>query len=105
MIRLAMLSLCWSVSRPISFPLGAALFNSGGYVCVMAVSLLLFLIAAALGLGKLWNFQEKIGKHQVKLVGECCNITFYEKPVTSSSSILLPTPGNISCFSDPCGHI
>ena len=81
---MAMLSLCWSVSRPISFPLGAALFNSGGYVCVMAVSLLLFLIAAALGLGKLWNFQEKIGKHQVKFVGECSNLTSNEKLVKRS---------------------
>ena len=70
MIRLAMLSLCWSVSRPISFPLGAALFNSGGYVCVMAASLLLFLVAAGLGLWKLWSFQEKIGKNKVKFAGE-----------------------------------
>ena len=105
MFRLAVMGFMWDLSTPIALPLSAWLYNSGGYVCVMAVSLLLFLIAAALGLGKLWNFQEKIGKHQVKLVGECCNITFYEKPVTSSSSILLPTPGNISCFSDPCGHI
>jgi len=70
MIRLAMLSLCWSVSRPISFPLGAALFNSGGYVCVMAASLLLFIVAAGLGLWKLWSFEEKIGKNKVKLVRE-----------------------------------
>ena len=70
MIRLAMLSLCWSVSRPISFPLGAALFNSGGYVCVMSVSLLLFIVAAGLGLWKLWNFQEKIGNNKVMFAGQ-----------------------------------
>ena len=69
MIRLSVLSFCWSVSRPISFPLGAALFNSGGYICVMATSLLLFLIAAILGLWKLWNFEEKIGKNKVKFLG------------------------------------
>ena len=69
MIRLAVLSLCWSVSRPISFPLGAALFNSGGYVCVMSTSLLLFCIAALLGLWKLWSFEEKIGKQKVDFLG------------------------------------
>ena len=37
MIRLGVVSLCWSISQPISYPLGSWLFDSGGYVCVFYV--------------------------------------------------------------------
>lgn len=61
-MRLAALSLCWAISKPISYPLGAFLFDSGGYICVFGTSLLLFLLASCFGLYKLWGFEEKIKK-------------------------------------------
>ena len=60
-IRLAVLSFCWHFSKPISLPLGAWLFNSGGYECVMGTSLLLNIIASFLGLFRLWGFKENLG--------------------------------------------
>ena len=62
-MRLAALSLCWAISRPISYPLGAFLFDSGGYVCVFGTSLLLFALASCFGLYKLWGFEEKIKRN------------------------------------------
>ena len=59
MVRLAVMGFMWDVSTPISLPLSAWLYNSGGYVCVMATSLLLYVIACLLGLLRLWNFKEK----------------------------------------------
>ena len=58
MIRLAAMGFMWDLSTPIALPLSAWLFNTGGYVCVMGSSVLLYLIACLLGLIKLWNFQE-----------------------------------------------
>ena len=59
-MRLAALSLCWAISKPISYPLGAFLFDSGGYICVFGSSLLIFSLASCFGLYKLWGFEEKI---------------------------------------------
>ena len=64
MIRLGVVSLCWSISQPISYPLGSWLFDSGGYVCVFSVSLLLFVVSSLLGLWALWGFKEKIEKKE-----------------------------------------
>ena len=58
MIRLAVMGFMWDLSTPIALPLSAWLFNTGGYVCVMGSSVLLYLIACLLGLIKLWNFKE-----------------------------------------------
>ena len=63
-IRMAVLSFCWQVSRPISLPIGAWLYDSGGYVCVMGTSLLLLVVASLLGLYKLWGFKENIEKKE-----------------------------------------
>ena len=61
MVRLAVMGFMWDVSTPIALPLSAWLYNSGGYVTVMAVSLVLYVIACLLGLLRLWNFKEKNG--------------------------------------------
>ena len=58
MIRLAVMGFMWDVSTPIALPLSAWLFNTGGYVCVMATSLGLYVLACLLGLLRLWNFKE-----------------------------------------------
>ena len=60
MLRLAMLGFCWDVSYLVSMPLGAYLYNSGSYVCVLGTSLLLYAIACSLGTYRLWGFKEKI---------------------------------------------
>ena len=59
MVRLAVMGFMWDVSTPIALPLSAWLYNSGGDVRVMAVSLVLYVIACLLGLLRLWNFKEK----------------------------------------------
>ena len=69
MIRLAALGFVWDVSYFISLPLGAWLYNSGSYVCVLGTSLLLYCIACLLGIMRLWNFKEKITKTQLSFKG------------------------------------
>ena len=59
MIRISIVSFCWQFARPISYPIGSWLYGAGGYVCVFGTSLLLYIIAALLGLYKLWNFPEQ----------------------------------------------
>ena len=58
MFRLAVIGFMWDLSTPIALPVSAWLYNSGGYVCVMATSLILFIIACIIGLFRLWNFKE-----------------------------------------------
>ena len=41
MVRIGLASFSWQVARPISYPLGALLYDSGGYVRVFAASLIL----------------------------------------------------------------
>ena len=71
MIRLAALGFVWDVSYFISLPMGAWLYNSGSYVCVLATSLLLYCMACILGIIRLWGFKEKINKTHLTLKG--CN--------------------------------
>ena len=67
MLRLAMLGFCWDVSYLVSMPLGAYLYNSGSYVCVLGTSLLLYAIACSLGTYRLWGFKEKIIKSSMTI--------------------------------------
>ena len=69
MIRLAALGFVWDLSYFVSLPLGAWLFNSGGYVCVLATSLALYIIACCLGLVRLWGFKERIHKTDLTIKG------------------------------------
>ena len=59
MVRIGLASFSWQVARPISYPLGALLYDSGGYVRVFAASLILYIVACLLGLYALWGFREK----------------------------------------------
>ena len=59
MVRIGLASFSWQVARPISYPLGALLYDSGGYTRVFAASLILYSVACLLGLYALWGFREK----------------------------------------------
>ena len=59
MVRIGLASFSWQVARPISYPLGALLYDSGGYTRVFASSLALYIVACLLGLYALWGFREK----------------------------------------------
>ena len=66
---LAVQGMIWDLSYTLSLPLGAWLFNSGGYVCVLGTSLALYVSACGLGLVRLWGFQEKINRTDLALKG------------------------------------
>ena len=87
MIRLAALGFVWDVSYFISLPLGAWLYNSGGYVCVLGTSLTLYCIACILGIIRLWGFQEKITKTQLTFKG--CKT--FPQNITNTSQHYLQT--------------
>ena len=74
MIRLAVMGFMYDVSTPIALPLSAWLFNSGGYVCVMATSLAFYVIACLLGLIRLWNFKENKKSSGATIWGEARTI-------------------------------
>ena len=69
MIRLAALGFVWDLSYLVSLPLGAWLFNSGSYVCVLGTSLGLFVIACILGVVRLKGFREKINQSDMAFRG------------------------------------
>ena len=59
-MRMAILSFSYHMTVPISAPVGAWLYNFGGYVCVFGASLGVISIAYIYMLLRLWNFEEKI---------------------------------------------
>ena len=67
--RLGFLGFVWDISYTVSLPLGAWFFNSGSYVCVFGVSLLLYVTASLLALVRLWGFKEKINSADLTLKG------------------------------------
>ena len=69
MIRLAALGFVWDLSYFVSLPLGAWLYNSGSYVCVLATSLILYCLACLLGMIRLWSFKEKMIKTHLTFKG------------------------------------
>ena len=69
MIRIGLCSFSWQVARPLSYPIGAWLFDSGGYVRVFSASLILYVIASIIGVISLWNFREKKQKQSTTLSG------------------------------------
>ena len=69
MIRIGLCSFSWQVARPLSYPIGAWLFDSGGYVRVFSASLILYVIASIIGVISLWNFKEKKQKQSTTLSG------------------------------------
>ena len=69
MIMLAVLGIVWDLSYTVSLPLGAWLYNSGGYICVFGVSLGLYLLACLLALVRLWGFKEKRNSEDLTLKG------------------------------------
>ena len=82
MIRLAVMGFMYDVSTPIALPLSAWLFNSGGYVCVMATSLAFYVIACLLGLIRLWNFKENKKSSGATIWGEARTIlTHFSQPI------------------------
>ena len=76
MIRMGAIMFCWSVSQPISFPLGSLLFDSGGYICVFSASLLLFVVASLLGLYALWGFKERMEPKDTNIKGYTNRIVY-----------------------------
>jgi hypothetical protein len=48
---------CTVCSKPVATYLGGYLYSQGSYVCVYSTSLLLYVLAAAAGLARLYNFQ------------------------------------------------
>ena len=62
LIRLGMMGFMWDLSYLVALPVGAWLFNSGSYICVLSTALLLYVVACVLGVIRLWGFQENINK-------------------------------------------
>ena len=69
MLRLGILGFMWDISYFVSLPLGAWLFNSGSYVCVLGTSLVLYILASLTMLIRLWGFPEKINQANMSFKG------------------------------------
>ena len=65
MIRIGLCSFSWQVARPLSYPIGAWLFDSGGYVRVFSASLILYVVASIIGVISLRDFKENKPKHSM----------------------------------------
>ena len=69
LIRLAVLGFFWDMSYLVSLPIGAFLFSSGSYVCVLGTSVTLYSLACVLGAWRLWGFEEKLKKSEMSIKG------------------------------------
>ena len=67
MVRLGVVGFTSDISYLVSVPLGAFLFDSGSYICVLGTSVLLYATACALGTWRLWGFREKIMESNMTL--------------------------------------
>ena len=70
---MAVMGYMWELAAFIGLPLGAWLFNSGGYVLVFGFGLALYVTACVFGLLRLWKFEEIIHQKDLSLKG----LTFY----------------------------
>ena len=59
-MRMAILSFSYHMTVPISAPVGAWIYDAGGYVSVFGASLGVISVAYIYMLLRLWNFEEKI---------------------------------------------
>jgi len=57
-LRLGAVSACYKIARPIATVLGGILFESGGYVLVLGVSVSFYSLAWICGAARLWGFKE-----------------------------------------------
>ena len=65
--RIAIVGYMWELGAFVGLPLGAWLFNTGGYILVFGMGFAIYLIACILGLNTLWGFKEKLNRDQKSL--------------------------------------
>ena len=65
-----MIGYMWDLSYFMATPIGAWLFNTGGYNLVFGIGVCLYAIACLLGLVRLWGFEEKISKSDLSFTGK-----------------------------------
>ena len=65
----------WDLAYFIAMPLGAWLYNTGGYVLNFGTAVIIYAFACFIGLVKLRGFKEKIKKHDLTLKGKSINLT------------------------------
>jgi len=90
MLRLGILGFMWDISYFVSLPLGAWLFNSGSYVCVLGTSLVLYILASLTMLIRLWGFPEKINQANMSFK----ELVSYRNVTDSFKATFKKRPGN-----------
>ncbi|XP_023322692.1 uncharacterized protein LOC111697052 isoform X2 [Eurytemora carolleeae] len=97
-LRMGILNFSWAVSKPIASGVGGLLYSNGGFVCVFAASLLLFILGALFGIIKLYNFKEKISRtgriscskiFTPRHIGDAVKTTFKKRPNNKRMYILM----------------
>ena len=73
-IRLQAMGIMWDLSYFVALPLGAFLYNSGGFVGVFGTAVALNVVACILGFVRLRNFKENIKKSDMNIKGKAFNI-------------------------------
>ena len=69
MIRIGALGFMWELSYVVGAPIGALLFNHGGYNLVLGTSFLLYVFASFIGFMSLRTFEEKVEKTDTSVKG------------------------------------
>ena len=72
-VRIAVAGWMWDLAYFIAMPLGAWLYNTGGYVLNFGTAVIIYAFACFIGLVKLRGFKEKIKKHDLTLKGKSIN--------------------------------
>ena len=68
------MGIMWDLSYFVALPLGAFLYNSGGFVGVFGTAVALNVVACILGFVRLRNFKENIKKSDMNIKGKAFNI-------------------------------
>ena len=72
-VRIAVAGWMWDLAYFIAMPLGAWLYNTGGYVLNFGTAVIIYAFACIIGLVKLRGFKEKIKKHDLTIKGKSIN--------------------------------
>ena len=72
-IRLSVIGYMWDLAFFSGTPIGAWLFNTGGYNLVFGTGVGVYTLACLLGLMRLWGFEEKITKSDLSFTGRKLN--------------------------------
>ena len=106
-IRVSIAGYMWDLGYFISQPLGAWLYNTGGFVLNFGTAVGIYAFACFIGVVRLWGFKEKINKSDLTIKGKINqSLPVFLKLPPSQCSCSVVEKNCLSVFSKiPLNHL